>query len=170
MKAKALIRLSRCAGWSASLLFAYGINRFSHDVAHSICNLAFGCPVSLKYSKIETDMVRYCQDLSCILRVSPISLHTFTGKLWCFCIHVPEPHRCITWTTRKIPAISMSWVMSNGHTIMILSFWTGKSGQTLQTQIRLLQEEQSDLGLHCLQFRLHLLNALLYGKSIFFKF
>ena len=23
----------KCAGWSASLLFAYGINRFSHDVA-----------------------------------------------------------------------------------------------------------------------------------------
>ena len=31
---KALIRLRRCAGWSAPLLFAYGINRFSHDVAH----------------------------------------------------------------------------------------------------------------------------------------
>ena len=30
---KVLIRLRRCAGWSAPLLFAYGINRFSHDVA-----------------------------------------------------------------------------------------------------------------------------------------
>ena len=30
---KALIRLSGRAGWSALLLFAYGINRFSHDVA-----------------------------------------------------------------------------------------------------------------------------------------
>ena len=30
---KALIRLRGCAGWSAPLLFAYGINRFSHDVA-----------------------------------------------------------------------------------------------------------------------------------------
>ena len=29
-----LIRLRGCAGWSAPLLFAYGINRFSHDVAH----------------------------------------------------------------------------------------------------------------------------------------
>ena len=27
---KALIKLHRCAGWSASLLFAYSINRFSH--------------------------------------------------------------------------------------------------------------------------------------------
>ena len=33
---KALIRLSRCPGWSAPLLFAYGINRFPHDVAHLV--------------------------------------------------------------------------------------------------------------------------------------
>ena len=32
-KTKALIRLRGCAGLSAPLLFAYGINRFSHDVA-----------------------------------------------------------------------------------------------------------------------------------------
>ena len=31
---KALIRLRGCAGWSAPLLFAYDINRFSHVVAH----------------------------------------------------------------------------------------------------------------------------------------
>ena len=30
---KALIRLRGCTGWSAPLLFAYGISRFSHDVA-----------------------------------------------------------------------------------------------------------------------------------------
>ena len=30
---KALIRLRGCVGWSAPLLFAHGINRFSHDVA-----------------------------------------------------------------------------------------------------------------------------------------
>ena len=29
-----LIRLRRCACWSAPLLFAYGKNRFSHDIAH----------------------------------------------------------------------------------------------------------------------------------------
>ena len=33
---KALIRLHGCACWSAPLLFAYGINGFSHDVAHMI--------------------------------------------------------------------------------------------------------------------------------------
>ena len=35
-------------------------------------------------------------------------------------------------------------------------------GQTVQTQIRLLLEEQSDQGLHCLPFRLHCLDSLLY--------
>ena len=30
---KALIRLHKCAGWSAPLLFAYGKSRFCHDVA-----------------------------------------------------------------------------------------------------------------------------------------
>ena len=39
-------------------------------------------------------------------------------------------------------------------TVMILNFWTDKSGQTVQTQIRLLPEEQSDQGLHCLLFHL----------------
>ena len=52
---------------------------------------------------------------------------------------------------------------------MILSFRKDKSGQTVQTQIRLLLEEQSDQGLHCLLFRLHLLDALLYGKATLFK-
>ena len=37
----------------------------------------------------------------------------------------------------------------NKYTIMILSFRTDRSGQTVQTQIRLLLEEQSDQGLHC---------------------
>ena len=48
-------------------------------------------------------------------------------------------------------------MMSLFVTIMILSFRTDRSGQTVQTQIRLLLEEQSDQGLHCLQFRLYLL-------------
>ena len=33
---KVLIRLLGCTGWSASLLFVYGINRCSHEVAHII--------------------------------------------------------------------------------------------------------------------------------------
>ena len=50
-------------------------------------------------------------------------------------------------------------------TVMILSFRTDMPGQTVQTQIRLLLEEQSDQGLHCLPFRLHRLDSLLYGTA-----
>ena len=51
------------------------------------------------------------------------------------------------------------------HTVMIVSFRTDMPGQTVQTQIRLLLEEQSDQGLHCLPFRLHRLDSLLYGSA-----
>ena len=49
--------------------------------------------------------------------------------------------------------------------VMILSFRTDMPGKTVQTQIRLLLEEQSDQGLHCLPFRLHRLDSLLYGRA-----
>ena len=52
---------------------------------------------------------------------------------------------------------------------MTLSFQTDRSGQTVQTQIKLLLEGQSDQGLHCLQFPLHLLDASLYGKAALFQ-
>ena len=48
---------------------------------------------------------------------------------------------------------------------MILSFRTDMSEQTVQTQIRLLLEEQADQGLHCLPFCLHRLDILLYGRA-----
>ena len=51
-----------------------------------------------------------------------------------------------------------------------LSFRTDRSGQTVQTQIRLLLEEQSDQGLHCLLFYLHLLDKMFYGLASLFEF
>ena len=50
-------------------------------------------------------------------------------------------------------------------TVMILCFWTDMPGQTVQTQITLLLEEQSNQGLHCLPFNLHRLDSLLYGTG-----
>ena len=50
-------------------------------------------------------------------------------------------------------------------TVMILSFWTDMPVQTVQTQIRLLLEEQSDQGLHYVPFRLHHLDSFLYGRA-----
>ena len=54
-------------------------------------------------------------------------------------------------------------------TVMILSFRTDRPGQTVQTHIRLLLEEQSDQGLHCLSFRLHHLDSLVMIKATQFK-
>ena len=51
------------------------------------------------------------------------------------------------------------------YTIMFQSFRTDMPGLTVQTQIRLLLEEQSDQGLHCLPSRLHRLDSLLYGRA-----
>ena len=51
------------------------------------------------------------------------------------------------------------------HTVMILSFRTDRSRQTVQTQIRLLLEDQSDQGLHCLQFHLHLFDEIPYDLA-----
>ena len=53
---------------------------------------------------------------------------------------------------------------------MILSFRTDLSGQIVQTQIRVHLEEQSDQGLHYLQYCLHLLDALLDEKNSFSSF
>ena len=53
---------------------------------------------------------------------------------------------------------------SLSSTVMILIFRTARSGQTVQTQIRLLLEEESDQGIHCLPFHQHYLDTLLYSK------
>ena len=53
---------------------------------------------------------------------------------------------------------------------MILSFQTYRSGQTVQTQIRLLLEEQSDQGIHCLLFHLHFFDEIPYGLASLFEF
>ena len=55
-------------------------------------------------------------------------------------------------------------------TVMILNFQTDRSGQTVQTQIRLLQEEQSDQGLHCLLFHLHVFDKTPLGLASLFEF
>ena len=55
------------------------------------------------------------------------------------------------------------------HTVIILNIGTDKSEQTVQTQIRLLLMEQSDQGLLCLLFCLHLLNTILHCKIQLFQ-
>ena len=51
-----LIRLHRCTGWSAYLLFAYGIDRFCHDVAHLILyKIVYLAHCSLNHRLATTD-------------------------------------------------------------------------------------------------------------------
>ena len=52
--------------------------------------------------------------------------------------------------------VELSASTATEATVMTLSFRTDSFGQTVQTQIRLLLEEQSDQGLHCLLFHLYL--------------
>ena len=53
----------------------------------------------------------------------------------------------------------------NVYTVEFPSFWTDLCRKTVQTQIRLLLEEQSDQGLHCLLFHLGLSEALLHSSN-----
>ena len=53
---------------------------------------------------------------------------------------------------------------------MILNFRTDRSEQTVQTQMRLLLEEQSDQGLHCLLFHLHGFDKIPSGLAALFEF
>ena len=78
---------------------------------------------------------------------SPRPAHSFVRRLG---------HEKISTAILSLPLIQEEHL---SVTVMVLSFRTDRSGQTVQTQIRLLPEEQSDLGLHCLRFWLHLLGA-----------
>ena len=104
-----------------------------------------------------------------------------TQFVWGIIMH-QNPHRAIVggvglspvWKESIAPWIAMAnfsqFQLQNLGlflvlTVMILSFRTDRPGQTVQTQIRLLLEEQSDQALHCLPFRLHHLDSLLYGRA-----
>ena len=53
---------------------------------------------------------------------------------------------------------------------MIVNFRTDESGQTVQAQIRLLLEEQSDQSIHCLLFHLHVFDKIPSGLASLFVF
>ena len=92
--------------------------------------------------------------------------HTVCHSVCILWIHysmvVPHSSNFRVFTTNVLGVrIFRKFTVVKKPTIIFLSFQTDRSGQTVQTQIRLLLEEQSDQGLHCLQFPLHLLDALL---------
>ena len=67
----------------------------------------------------------------------------------------------------KIIVVLMDWPKFKNTTLMILSF---RSRQKVETQIRLLLEEQSDQGLHCLLFHLRLFDKISLGLACLFEF
>ena len=69
----------------------------------------------------------------------------------CFLILAVADQKCRPLNTCVWPLV----ITETLSTIMVISFQSGRSRQTVQTQIRLLLEEQSDQSLHCLQFHLH---------------
>ena len=69
---------------------------------------------------------------------------------------------------KKILFIQLCY--SNDPTVMILNFLTERSGQTVQTQIRLLLEEQPDQGPHYLLFHLHVFDKIPSGLASLFEF
>ena len=52
--------------------------------------------------------------------------------------------------------INWLWWRNFWRTVKLLKIETNRSEQTVQTLIRLLQKEQSDQGLHCLELHLFL--------------
>ena len=56
------------------------------------------------------------------------------------------------------------------NTVMILNFRTDRSGQTVQTLIRLLLQEQSNQGLHYLLFHLRVFDKIISGLAFLFEF
>ena len=60
---------------------------------------------------------------------------------------------------RSFSFCQIKFVCSDFATLMIISFRTNRSEQTVQTLIRLLLEEQSEQGLHFLLLHLHILET-----------
>ena len=80
---------------------------------------------------ISTHKIGFCEDFTKIIFQLSSNMHLISSSAALDCL----------------PSSSGHHIQS---TIMIQNFWTNRSGQTVQTQIRLLLKEQSDQGLHCL--------------------
>ena len=71
------------------------------------------------------------------------------------------------WSRQLLQKLEPGFEPSHENTVMTLRFQTNSSGQTVQTQIRLLLEEQSDQGLHWLLFNLHHFDKIHFRFGLF---
>ena len=69
----------------------------------------------------------------------------------------PDYHQSVKQKWVKIVGPELGPICLQRLSANVYRFWTDR----LQTQIRLLLEEQSDQGLHCLLFQLHLFDEIL---------
>ena len=75
--------------------------------------------------------------------------------------------------TINLPVMQEAKHVSNNYSYSYRNgpkFSDRRPWQTVQTQIRLFLEEESDQGLHCLSSCLHFLDIFLYGKAFLFEF
>ena len=102
---------------------------------------------TLKYLAQEnyTEVVGYPGPLAPESKALPLN-HGGAHSMLCFPTYLR-----LVWSPKSFPNLLGVTL----YTVMTLCFQTDRSGQTVQTQIRLLQEEQSNQGLHCLLFHLH---------------
>ena len=95
-------------------------------------------------------------------------------QLLCFVFLLPGPSKMVATLKKRICSLQQQIVLKKKPncrqiTVIILNIGTDRSEQTVQTQIRLLLMEQSDQGLLCLLFCLHLLNTILHCKIQLFQ-
>ena len=137
--AKALARLRGCPGSPEPWLVAYVISTIIS------CAGSYNLSVYIEKYFLTRLGIFYTSNLT----------HLKVNGSWAFV------NEFTITSLMKCNTVIERWATLLIVTVMILSFQTDTPGQTVQTQIRLLLEEQSDQGLHCLQFPLHLLDALL---------
>ena len=132
-----------------------------------------------EFQSSEPLLFRYTWCYAGLLHILETSAALWTNKLLTYhkpCCKVSKFIYCIcipvilsAWHGLLCLHMRFCWSTIVCHTVMTLSFRTDGSGQTVQTQIRLLLEEQSDQILHRLLFHLHLLkgqNSLWFGLFV----
>ena len=158
---KPLMILLGCEGLSAPLLFAYGMNRFSHEVAHmrreefNKVNLLNQFEPSR--DKINKMSVRPAKT-QISLGISPVWSESSLCAQWVAkdpsFLHVDSEDSDQTglmprliWVFAGCILILLVLSRESSFIVMILNIPTGRSGQTVNTQNRLLiREQQAGLG------------------------
>ena len=113
----------RCAGWSSSLLFAYDINRFSHEVAHIL-----PMPSNTLTIAVLTDYVIHPPTFKCNNQQT-ISKHAFRRDI------KMVKHALCACTKSERHLRPASWAIKHWYRLFRIKtgFWLGKYWMFLVT-------------------------------------